>query len=392
MSVAVPPDFERSAAPSQQRPRGGIVPNGVVVVYFSKLGGRLRAHQKIMLDADAKAIARLKRYDFRGCHDGAHDYRAPVFFVPDDTLLSDEASSLGIRSCHDLYGGVVPHPFVKTKAITHELVDHDAERPQGWSAAFAEKVRDIVLPGYTVFSMHDAHVAAKRMLGRGSVRAKNPLGASGKGQTLVNTLNELDAVLEQIPAEQMATYGLVLEEDLRQVSTLSVGHIALDPLRITYYGTQRTTTDNEGRSVYGGSDLICVRGGWEALDALPMRPEMRAGVAKARRYDEAMRAYPGFIASRRNYDVGQGIDSEGRHRLGVFESSWRIGGASPAELLALTAFAQDPSAQVIEAAHVADFGQHREAPAGAVVHFDGDDPQAGPLIRYTKVTRRKSSQ
>ena len=31
-------------------------------------------------------------------------------------------------------------------------------------------------------------------------------------------------------------------------------------------------------------------------------------------------------------------------------------------------------------------------PAGAVVHFDGDDPQAGPLIRYTKVTRRKSSQ
>jgi hypothetical protein len=173
---------------------------------------------------------------------------------------------------------------------------------------------------------------------------------------------------------------------------LSVGHIALDPLRITYYGTQRTTTDNEGRSVYGGSDLICVRGGWEALDALPMRPEMRAGVAKARRYDEAMRAYPGFIASRRNYDVGQGIDSEGRHRSGVFESSWRIGGASPAELLALTEFAQDPCAQVIEAAHVADFGQHREAPAGAVVHFDGDDPQAGPLIRYTKVTRRKSSQ
>ena len=365
------------------------MPDGVVVVYFSKLGGRLRAHQKIMLDADAKTIARLKRYDFRGCHDGAHDYRAPVFFVPDDTLLSDEASSLGIRSCHDLYGGVVPHPFVKTKAITHELVDHDADRPQGWSAAFAEKVREIVLPGFTVFSAHDAHVAAKRMLGRASVRAKNPLGASGKGQTLVKTPHELDAVLEQIPAEQMATYGLVLEEDLRHASTLSVGHIALDPLRITYYGTQRTTTDNEGRSVYGGSDLICVRGGWEALDALPMRPETRAGVAKARRYDEAMWAYPGFIASRRNYDVGQGIDSEGRHRSGVFESSWRIGGASPAELLALTEFTQDPSAQVIEAAHVADFGQHREAPAGAVVHFDGEDPQAGPLIRYTKVTRRK---
>jgi Protein of unknown function (DUF3182) len=304
-------------------------------------------------------------------------------------LLSDEASALGIRSCNDLYGGVVPYAFVKTKAITHELVDHDAERPQGWSAAFAERVREIVLPGYTVFSVHDAHLAAKRMLRRGSVRAKNPLGASGKGQTPVDTPDELDAVLEAMPAEQMATYGLVLEEELQHVRTMSVGHITLDPLRITYYGTQRTVMDNDGRSVYGGSDLICVRGGWEALDALPMRPEVGAGVAKAKLYDEVMDAYPGFIASRRNYDIGQGIDGEGLPRSGVFESSWRIGGASPAELLALMEFTQDPTAQVIEAAHVAEFGKHREAPAGAVVHYDGDDPQAGPLIRYTMVTRRK---
>jgi len=378
----------RSAAPSE-RSRGRIVPSGVVVVYFSKLGGRLRAHQKIMLDADAKTIARLKRYDFRGCHDRACDYRRPVFFVPDDTLLSDEASALGIRSCNDLYGGVVPYAFVKTKAITHELVDHDAERPQGWSATFAESVREIVLPGYTVFSMHDARLAAKRMLRRGTIRAKSPLGASGEGQTLINTLNDLGAVLDKMRADQMATYGLVLEEDLRDVSTLSVGHIALDALRIAYCGIQRTTTDNEGRSVYGGSDLICVRGGWEALDALPMRPEVRAGVAKAKLYDDAMTAYPGFVASRRNYDVGWGIDREGRPRSGVFESSWRIGGASPAELLALTEFTRKPAAQVVEATHVVDFGEHRHAPSGAVVHFAGDDPQSGPLIRYTIVTRRK---
>src|SRR4029078_6703483 len=105
MSVAVPPDFERSAETSQQRPRGGIVPNGVVVVYFSKLGGRLRTHQKIMLEADARAIATLKPYDFRGCHDRACDDRVPVFFVPDDTLLVQEASALGIGSHNDFYGG-----------------------------------------------------------------------------------------------------------------------------------------------------------------------------------------------------------------------------------------------------------------------------------------------
>ena len=369
--------------------RSTVMTRGMVVIHFSRLGGRLDPHQKVMLDADAKVIAHVLGYEYGGRHRAAKDYTAPVFFVPDDTLLVDEASSLGIRGPNDFYGGIVPRPFIKTKAITHGLVEENAERAPGWSPAFAERVSEIVLPGYTVFSAGDARTAAKRMLRRGGIRVKKPLGASGKGQSLVTTLQELDALLETYASEEMATYGLVLEENLRQVRTLSVGQIAIDGFTVAYCGVQRITKDNEGRSVYGGSDLVCVRGGWDALDALAVEPDVRAGVAEAKLYDQAMSEYPGFMASRRNYDIGQGIDSEGRPRSGVFESSWRIGGASPAELLALTEFAQDPSAQVIEAAHVADFGKHREAPAGAVVHFEGDDPQAGPLIRYTMVTRRK---
>lgn len=375
--------------PAAGNERSTVMTRGMVVIHFSRLGGRLDPHQTVMLDADAKVIAHVLGYEYGGRHQAAKDYTAPVFFVPDDTLLVDEASSLGIRGPSDFYGGIVPHPFVKTKAITHGLVEENAERAPGWSPTFAERVSEIVLPGYTVFSAGDARTAAKRMLRRGGIRVKKPLGASGKGQSLVTTLQELDALLETYASEEMATYGLVLEENLRQVRTLSVGQIAIDGFTVAYCGVQRITKDNEGRSVYGGSDLVCVRGGWDGLDALAVEPDARAGVAEAKLYDQAMSEYPGFMASRRNYDIGQGIDSEGRPRSGVFESSWRIGGASPAELLALTEFAQDPSAQVIEAAHVADFGKHREAPAGAVVHFEGDDPQAGPLIRYTMVTRRK---
>src|SRR4051812_24818472 len=137
---------------------------GVVVVYFSQLGGRLNSHQKVMLEADAKVIAQLMRYDFGGEHPTACDHSDRIFFVPDDTLLLDEARSLGIHSSDDLYGGVVPYPFTKTKAITHQLVDDTAERPEGWSSAFTERVRNVVLPGYTVFSARDARTAAKRML------------------------------------------------------------------------------------------------------------------------------------------------------------------------------------------------------------------------------------
>src|SRR6266567_289616 len=97
----------------------------------------------------------------------------------------------------------------------------------------------------------------------------------------------LDALLERVPEEEIATTGLVLEENLEHVTTLSVGHIAVNDIEFAYHGSQRLTTDNNGRSVYGGSDLVCVRGGWDALDRLVMNDEIHTGVKQARLYDEA---------------------------------------------------------------------------------------------------------
>ena len=250
--------------------------SGNVVIYFSRFGKPLQTHHKVVLDLAAKTIAKIKGYDFGGNYEPARGYPGPLYFVPDDTLVLNEALRIGVRSPNDLYGGVVPYLFTKTKAITHGLVDRCAERPLGWCSAFSERVRKIVLPGYTVFSDHDARVAAGRLLTRGPVRLKKPASASGRDQTVVATLNELDAALEKISEDEMATYGLVLEENLRRVRTLSIGEIAVGSVRISYHGTQRTVRDNEGRPVYGGSDLVCVRGGWEALDALPMGPEVHA--------------------------------------------------------------------------------------------------------------------
>jgi hypothetical protein len=371
-----------------ERVREGLtaMARGVVVVYFSWFGKPLQRHHRVVLDAGSKAIADIKGYDFGGCYERAYHHAGRVFFVPDDTLLTAEASCVGIHSPQHLYGGVVPHLFVKTKAITHGLVDCQAARPRGWSTAFAERVRGIVLPGYTAFSSRDARLAAARMLGHGPLRLKKPLSASGKDQTLIATLSELDAALEKITADEMATYGLVLEENLRHVRTFSVGEVAVgSSLRISYHGTQRTVRDNEGRPVYGGSDLVCVRGGWKVLEALPMAPDVRAAVTAARRYDAATQEFPGFMASRRNYDVCQGIGADGRARSGVLEPSWRIGGASSAELAAAAAFARDPYLQIVRASHVEEYGRDRQPPADAVVDFQGDDPEAGPLLRYTLV-------
>jgi hypothetical protein len=136
-------------------------------------------------------------------------------------------------------------------------------------------------------------------------------------------LAELDALIEKF-SSKITSHGLVLEINLRHVTTRSVGQTMVGDRMIAYHGTQRSVTNNQGLA-YGGSHLICVRGGWEELELknLPMDTEARRAIAQARTCDRNATQYPGFLASRRNYDVGQGIDGRGQWRSGVLEASWR---------------------------------------------------------------------
>src|SRR5438876_10025535 len=113
--------------------------SGNVLIYFSRFGKPLQTHHKIVLDLVAKAIAKIKGYDFGGRYDPACDYPGPLYFVPDDTVLLNEASCLGIRFPNDLYGGAVPYLVAHTKAVTHGLVNRHAERRIGWCGALGER-------------------------------------------------------------------------------------------------------------------------------------------------------------------------------------------------------------------------------------------------------------
>jgi hypothetical protein len=94
---------------------------------------------------------------------------------------------------------------------------------------------------------------------------------------------------------------------------------------------------------YGGSDLIVYRGDFDALLDRPIPEEARLAAQRARSFDAAAALhFPEFFASRRNYDVIAGLDQGGRRHCAVLEQSWRIGGASGAELAALEAFKTDP--------------------------------------------------
>ncbi|KLD80017.1 DUF3182 family protein [Xanthomonas hyacinthi] len=325
----------------------------------------------------AAEVARLMRLPLQ---DASAAQRG--FYVPDDTLTAAQAQHLGVRVAADLLGGVVPHAFVATKAISHPLVDPGAAAPQGWNHALGAALAAATVPGYTAFAAADARTAYARLCGGGQVRLKLPHGIAGQGQLLLHDAPALDTALDAAAATDLAQQGVVLERQLDRSTTFSVGEVDCAGMTIAYYGTQSATADGAGHETYGGSHLFVIRGTLDALLERALPPPQREAVLKARHYDRCIaQAYPGFYASRRNYDVIDGIAQDGTRLRGVLEQSWRIGGATPAELAAIAAFQREPALHAVVAATVERYGA-AALPAGAEVYYTGEDPRVGRLTKY----------
>jgi len=379
--------------PAQDKPPQGrdfalprscsILAQGHVVTYTGD-GANRADHDRKSCEAIARRLAGLKGFHYAGAYDQLRQYER-TYWVPMDTLVGiDHARALGVTTEHDLFGGVVPQPFMATKSITHPLVDDNAARHDGWSTEFSRRTSSAVLPGFSAFNLRDARRAALRLLyEQGSVRVKRAAGIGGSGQTVVTNCAGLDAALGSVDAEEVADLGISLECQLGQCTTYSVGQIRVGDLLGTYCGTQGVTTNNQGNQVYGGSDLIVARGDFDALLALELSPAARRAIRKARTYDTAaFECFTGLLASRRNYDVAEGVDDAGRRRCGVLEQSWRLGGASPAEVEALCLFDANPTVSVVRASSHECYGGDVRIPDMARVYFAGVDPRVGPLTKY----------
>ena len=374
------------AAPPR-RPAAALRPE----VAFLRSGGRSGPHDH---DTAAKArvaqsIAELLGWEFVGEFDPARTSGRRTYLVPTDTLPSfADARRLGVRGPGDLFGGVVPQPFASTKVISHPLVRPDSPAPRGWSAACGRQMQGAVLPGYSVFTAGDARIAAMQMLQRGAIRLKDPAGVGGVGQWVVRELGELEAHLERFGAERLARHGLVLERNLRHVTTYSVGCVEVGGLRAAYHGTQDLTHNHQGHEVYGGSRLVVSRGGLEDLLCEALDPGVRRAVEQALAFHRAaMTCFKGLFASRCNYDVAQGTDDDGNPCCGVLEQSWRIGGASGAEAAALHAFQADPALARVCASTCERYADDAQPPPGAWVLYDGPDSHGGRLVKFVEVNR-----
>ncbi|WP_350029211.1 DUF3182 family protein [Caballeronia sp. AZ10_KS36] len=357
------------------------------VVVFSCRGSTARPrHERETQRALAGRLATL--LGAQRCVDFGLDraYTPDPYIVPDDTLPLDVAQRIGVATDDDLFGGVVPFPFVATKVVVHELPPRAQLKPPGWHDRLGEQLRHLVLPGYSAFTRDDALAAAVLLWSGGSVRLKRPYGIGGTGQAVVADRHELDLQLNDIGDAALQTDGVVLERNLPSITTFSVGDVRVRAHRASYYGVQRLTRNSRGHAVYGGSDLVVVRGSLDALERTSMPDEARAAVQCAREFDAAIEsAFPAFFASRRNYDVASGIDESGRCHRGVLEQSWRIGGASGAEIGALQAFVDDPALTTVRASTFEIYGEHPEVPDGACIVYQGVDSHSGLVTKFYTV-------
>lgn len=314
------------------------------------------------------------------------------YYVPTETLIEPQRyQPLGIQDERDLFGGMVSHPYMATKAISHPL-PANGSFPPGWTDAFAQQASDALLKGYTVFSKDDARCAAQLLLPEGAVRIKPVQATAGRGQQVIEQLDQLEPLLADMDEQTLALWGLVLEENLDDVETFSVGQVRVAGLTCSYHGSQRLTQDHQGTEVYGGSDLVVVRGDYHALLQLPLEDTVRLAVNQAMTYEHAAEQhFPGFFASRRNYDIARGLDPHNHRRSGVLEQSWRLGGASSAEILALQAFADDPALQRVNASSHEVFGMP-ELPADATLFYQGNDSELGHFSKYARIREHDHSQ
>lgn len=347
--------------------------------------GLTDGHELATHEALARYLAEALNLDFTA---DRSTRASGICLVPQQTLIGEnEKRRFSIEGEDDLFGGWVPHDWMATKAIAHDLVEEDRGGLEDFDGRFADRAGHLTLKGYVACSRDGMRRACRSILERcGSVRLK-PIHANGsRDQQVVQNVSEVDAWLERQASEEVLRDPVVIEENLEDVITYSLGTASVAGRTIAYCGSQYLTHDNQDGTAYGGSDLLVANGGWEALLELPLDASRREAVLLARDFDRLAGTFlPTFVASRRNYDVALGRGRLGARRLGVLEQSWRIGGASGAEIAALAAFAREPDKVSVHASTVERYGSGEEPPSEARIIYAGEDPTVGPLLKYVTV-------
>lgn len=295
----------------------------------------------------------------------SHDSTAQsdTYYVPFAAVHEPLARQVGITGRGDLYGGIVKAPQHADKAILHELPDPIAESPEWYSQSFAKSLGDVALPGFTTFSPNDTITAYNHMRQEGlRVRFKDPASTGGLGQRLVDSHQELSQVMSE-HGQKFSNVGAILEADLADAVTVTVGYVDLAGQIYTWHGRPYDIEYNN-QTRFGGNELTVVRGGFRELRKQCDNSEDLLAVYQA---EKVFNAYStlGATVTRATFDAVQGVAANGAFLSGITDPSLRPSASSAAEIRAIEAFVDKPEAQMAKTRLVYDYAKQLSPAPGS---------------------------
>ena len=166
-------------------------------------------------------------------------------------------------------------------------------------------------------------------------RIKNPLESDGKGQITIESMSEFDNVFEEINSTNQI--GVVIMPHIAHINRrISVGKIELGAVGTFMYLGLEEIQCYEGEMVYGGTTLGLFRednlqGYNQVQDALRI-PARLANLGR-----DTLRAYQAMVMKigRASVVVIEGLTDNGSLLEDVVDITPRVGGTTPAEVLAI---------------------------------------------------------
>ncbi len=243
----------------------------------------------------------------------------PRTILPDERVFDSPDSVI--------YGSVVAELHHGDKSVLYSSLLPDASR------------------GMAVFSTKAAEAFAELEFRQGNrVQVKDASESDGMGQETVETLDELREALVAI--NDLPGRGAVIMPYFDQIhDRFSVGLIDLGSAGTFRYIGRENITLHEGREVYGGSDLAVYQDSGErviklASEVLQIPEQIRSrGLDAIERYRNLA-----LETGRISVDIIRGIADNGERLEETVDVTARIGGATPAEVLAIREVADRPMA------------------------------------------------
>lgn len=257
--------------------------------------------------------------------------REAVYTVPAVTLDSNRTKSFLAEAIEDFYGTRVEHLGHVGKAILHPLIGE--ANSKFYSVEFAKCVADYTLPGFSFFTVEAGSEAFRRLCGQ-EARLKLTTESDGHGQFVITNETELLRTLDKFDPTKINEEGLILEPNLREPFTISVGYTILGSVPYSFVAHQKNDVTLDDRNRYLGAHVLVLKGTLGDLSKLvSLSEDEQEAIAKACRFNEAY-AYLNPIASRLSFDCLFGQTQRGERLSGITDITGRLGGTCPALTLA----------------------------------------------------------